>query len=129
MGVVFFHPPQGFRTSFFKEVVEGVLAKERKSDFSVSLVFVNEKESQELNLRYRHKSKATDVLSFASNEEKYLGELVICPACVQKGEKELLRVVIHGLLHLLGYEHEASQKKAFVMKQKEERYLNQGTNG
>jgi probable rRNA maturation factor len=129
MGVVFFHRPKGFRPSFFEKAAGRVLAGERKSDFSVSLVFVSKKESRELNFRYRRQNEPTDVLSFPSDEERYLGELVICPACVQKGEKGLSRAVIHGLLHLLGYEHEAGQKKAFLMKQKEERYLNQRTNG
>ena len=63
--------------------------------------------------------------------EQELGEIVICPQEVKKNaqrfnsafKKELVRVLIHGILHLLGYDHEKGKKEAEKMSEKEEYYL------
>jgi len=92
-------------------------------DSSVSLSFVDEKTSAELNSQYRGKTSATNVLSFPceypeslSNliEHQPLGDIVICPAIVEQEAvqqtKELqshwAHLLIHGVFHLLGYDHE-----------------------
>jgi probable rRNA maturation factor len=75
-----------------------------------------------LSRRYRHKNYATDVLSFSYGEvmvdkRLFLGEIVIAPEvafnqAVRYGvspHKELRQLVIHGILHLLGYDHETDQ--------------------
>ncbi|MBI3274033.1 MAG: rRNA maturation RNase YbeY, partial [Candidatus Colwellbacteria bacterium] len=93
-----------------------------------------------LNKKYRHKNKATDVLSFFGGDyfftpggsEKYLGEIVVCAAVVKKNAKlarvpysrELAHILIHGTLHLLGYEHESSAKKLEEMHSREEEIIN-----
>lgn len=66
----------------------------------VSIVFVGEKRMRDLNKKYRHQDKVTDVLSFGDE----LNEIVICPAVI-KTKKELTKILIHGILHILGYEH------------------------
>jgi probable rRNA maturation factor len=84
----------------------------------------------ELNRRYRGKNRVTDILAFP-NKEIGLGEIVICLREVKKNakkygltfEKELSKVLIHGILHLLGYNHEESEKEAERMRKKEEYYL------
>lgn len=89
-----------------------------------------------LNLKYRGKNRATDVLSFPAHpvfwEIGYLGELAICLPVLRKQAKELghtaeaeLEVLItHGLLHLLGLDHEKSVRQAGVMARWEARLLN-----
>jgi probable rRNA maturation factor len=87
------------------------------------LVFVDRSEGQALNLTYRKKNYATDVLSFAPIEDDFLGELVFCtPVLVNQSrehglslEDELIYMLIHGLLHLLGYEHEKNKAQARQM--------------
>ena len=79
---------------------------------SVNVVFIDEKEMQTLNSEYRKKDSVTDVLSFNLNTKELLGEIYICPQYVSenfKAEKfteEIIRLIIHGLLHLIGYDHE-----------------------
>ncbi|MDO8473995.1 MAG: rRNA maturation RNase YbeY [bacterium] len=112
-----------------KKIGKTILGKERKGHLDLSVVFLKEPKMQELNRVYRGKDKPTNVLSFAQ-EELGLGELVLCPAVIRKDARkygitfkaELTRIFIHGLLHLVGYDHEkdADFKK---MSQKEEKYL------
>ena len=96
----------------------------------ISLVLVNDKDIKGLNKEYRGKNEPTDVLSFGG-EGDFLGEIAICPKVVKKNakedksnfKKELVFVFIHGVLHLLGYEHEAGGEKEHLMKAKENFYL------
>jgi probable rRNA maturation factor len=78
------------------------------------IVFVDEERGRELNLQFRKKDYATDVLSFTSQDPCCLGELVLCPQVLQRQAEENQHsfadesryLVLHGILHLLGYEHE-----------------------
>jgi len=118
---------------FLKKIAEKVLKSENKKEADLSIVLVGLKRIKTLNKRYRRKDRVTDVLSFPFEEKKNLGEIVICFQVVKKNakrfsstlKKELARVLIHGLLHLLGYDHERSKKEAEKMKKKEEYYLSQ----
>jgi probable rRNA maturation factor len=87
---------------------------------SVTICLVSSAEIARLNRRYRHKPGATDVLSFpsstsfASSTSAYLGDLAISPATARRNARrfgrslsdELRILVLHGVLHLLGYDHE-----------------------
>lgn len=113
---------------FFKKTSGKILKKEKKS-LELSIALVGTKKIKQLNKKYRKKDKITDILSFSYNGS---GEIVICPQEVKKNagkfgstfKKELLRVLIHGILHLLGHNHEASKKKAKEMEKKQEYYFN-----
>lgn len=87
-------------------------------DGEVCIKIVDEAESQFLNLTYRNKDKPTNVLSFPLMsddfiETEHLGDLAICAAVVEQEAKEQdkpinhhwAHMTIHGLLHLLGYDH------------------------
>ncbi len=88
-----------------------------------------------LNRRYLGKDRATDVLSFpapaALRSQGFLGELLICDSVLarqarehghsMKTEETIL--LIHGLLHLLGFDHEAGPRQARVMKDWEQKLL------
>lgn len=77
------------------------------------VVFVTRPEMKRLNHLYRGKDYATDVLSFSSADPTAVGELVICPAVIRSQSKrtglsergELGYMVVHGVLHLLGFDH------------------------
>ena len=89
----------------------------------IVFVLVSEEEIKELNQKYRKKNKPTDVLSFEPSEKKFLGELVFCPQVVSMQarehgflfKEELAYLVLHGTLHLLGYDHEKEDKEAQKM--------------
>ncbi|MFA5355541.1 MAG: rRNA maturation RNase YbeY [Candidatus Paceibacterota bacterium] len=108
---------------FLKKTGTRILKKEKRSDLSVSVAFVGQSRIKDINKKHRGKDKPTDVLSFYYGD---LGEIVICPEIVEKSgsfKKELTKVFIHGLLHILGYDHEKNQKEARLMRQKQDYYL------
>jgi probable rRNA maturation factor len=80
----------------------------------VVVALVSDVRVQQLNARYRAKDTATDVLAFAAEEPGFLGEIVIASGVARRQAREAghsiqveLRVLaLHGLLHLLGYDHE-----------------------
>ncbi len=97
----------------------------------ISMVFVSVKEIRSLNRKFRNIDKATDVLSFESDEDGagYLGDIVLCPEVIQKYarkfseefERELIRDIIHGIMHLLGADHKHSLNMVepmFVLQEK-----------
>ena len=104
----------------------------------ISILLTNDEDIRILNRDYRKKDKATDILSFSqlegenSIEPQTLGDLVISTetAKVQAKKyqhslmKEMTRLIIHGTLHLLGYDHEkVSQSTAQKMRRKEKAIL------
>lgn len=129
---------------FFKSIVESALvrlgAADKKSELGIQLV--EPERSRELNNQYRHKDKPTDVLSFPLNERpadnelnEYgilpLGDIVICLSVARHQaeesrvplKEELARLVVHGLLHLFGYDHERSEADEKTMSNLEEDIL------
>lgn len=104
---------------FVRRVIQSVFLSEGVKNAEISVAFLNENEIRDINKKYRSRNKATDVLSFLLDQEKMIGELIICPIKV-KGE--LSEVLIHGSLHLLGYDHEKSKKERDLMRAKEEFY-------
>jgi probable rRNA maturation factor len=90
---------------------------------SLVIVFVESGEMRRLNKTFRSKDYATDVLSFDATDPESLGELVLCPEVIQRQAKEhelsdfaeYAYMVLHGILHLLGYDHEKDDKAAREM--------------
>ena len=116
----------------FKKTAKMILKGENKKEANLSIALVGQGRIRELNRRYRGKNRITDVLAFL-NTDMGLGEIVICLKEAKKNakrygltfEKELSKVLIHGILHLLGYNHEESEKETERMRKKEEYYLSQ----
>ena len=80
----------------------------------VAVAVVPDRRIRELNRQYRHKDAATDVLSFPADEPGQLGDIVIALGVARRQARsaghslstELQVLALHGLLHLLGYDHE-----------------------
>ena len=115
---------------FLRKVAKKVLKDENKGGADLSIALVGQGRIRELNKKYKRKNRATDVLAFP-DQNLGLGEIIICLREVKKNaerfksslEKELARVLIHGILHLLGENHEKSEKQAKKMEIKENHYL------
>jgi len=102
----------------------------------LSVVFVSKIKSREINLKYRKKNYATDVLSFSQKvKARGLGEIILCVSVLQKQAKEhdlsftkeMDYMIIHGFLHLLGYDHEKSRKEELKMMKLQDRLFEQLT--
>jgi len=98
-----------------------------QGDYVISLRCVDESESSAINQQYRGKKPATNVLSFPANvpnsmqsilKFELLGDIVICPQVLALGadsqgkslEGHWAHMLVHGLLHLLGYDHESLEE-------------------
>lgn len=124
---------------FLIKIAKKVLLKEKISaKRNLSIALVEASEIKKLNKIYRGKNKETDVLSFGKLKNEPVKfkdfsepEIIICPKDVWSNakkekelfKKELARVLVHGILHLLGYDHERGENSAKKMFQKQEEYL------
>ncbi len=96
----------------FDSLVKKILKKERVKG-KINIVLVDDEAIRRLNKKFRKKDKATDVLAFPMGEEGIRGDIAISRETTKKNAKsygasyksELKRLVIHGVLHLLGYGH------------------------
>ena len=85
-----------------------------KSETSATIAFVSDKRIRELNRQFRGVDKATDVLSFPAEEKFNLGDIAVSvdTAAMQAKENgltlkdEISQLILHGLLHLCGHDHE-----------------------
>ena len=80
----------------------------------VEIMFVGYDEIKDLNKKHRNIDAPTDVLSFPQEQfkeakENILGSIVICTEVVQQKNEDMQDVIKHGLLHLLGYDHEENE--------------------
>ena len=112
-----------------------ILSSESIEDSNINLSFISSEEMQELNKQFRGIDKDTNVLSFENQDisrehTKVLGDIAICyPYVVNEAtvsEKDLdshiLHMFIHGILHILGYDHE-NESEADNMESKEIEFL------
>lgn len=113
----------------FKKWVSLVLGHQPSQKTELTIRIVDTAEIRQLNAEYRQKDKPTNVLSFPSEipeafslNVKYLGDIVICAPVVVDEAKQQGKVAIahwahltiHGVLHLLGYDHEQEQEAAVM---------------
>ncbi|MBI5370048.1 rRNA maturation RNase YbeY [Candidatus Uhrbacteria bacterium] len=97
-----------------------------KRTYAVSIAFVSPSAMRQANRRYRKKDRVTDVLSFSLSD--HLGELLICYSQAKRQAREMghsIRdeitfLLVHGLLHLFGHDHERSTqaKRMFNLQEK-----------
>lgn len=131
--------PEPLDLSAFERLATYVLEKEEVFETAeLSLAIVDVEEMASLNERYRGVKGATDVLSFGcdepcavpGDEPITLGDVVIAPEVAERQaaeyghtvEEELNLLLVHGILHLLGYEHEGDEDAA-VMQERERALL------
>jgi probable rRNA maturation factor len=129
------------KAAWLKNIVRLVQKAENVNEKSeMGLVITGDEEIHKLNLKYLDEDRPTDVLSFPMNEQLetapvfvkvpdgklHLGDIVIsCPQAVKQADehghpvkREIEILLIHGILHLLGYDHDVSKRKS-VMRHRE----------
>ena len=126
-------PELVLKRAYLKKVVETSLRHiATQSNCEIGIACVDNAESQQLNLEYRGKDKPTNVLSFPSDlpdemaailDSFPIGDLVICiPVVLQEALDQqktpiehFTHMLVHGTLHLMGYDHETSEQDAAEM--------------
>lgn len=121
--------------SFLDNVIKRTLKHEKVKNANFSIVFVDEEKIQDLNKNYRNIDKVTDVISFAFednerlvyNSMRFLGEIFICIPRMKEQAilyghsevRELAFLTVHGLLHLLGYDHmeKSDEEEMFALQE------------
>ena len=125
-------------TAVVKKSVLQIMAYLGCSEQELSVVFSNDRVLQELNRTYRHKDRPTNVLAF-SQSPTYAGEptstmlgdvIVSLPMAAREAhdlnqslEERVIYLLLHGILHLLGYEHEGSAAQRRHMEALEQEVL------
>jgi probable rRNA maturation factor len=124
--------------SKIKKEVQKILENLDFHNSEISILFTSDKHIKELNVAYRKKNKPTDVLSFSQIEGDFpnlnttiLGDVVISvDTAIRQAadfghsvEKEIFTLLIHGILHLLRFDHEQSEEDAKIMRSKENELL------
>jgi len=120
-----------------KKAAEKTLSVENSEDCAVSILLTDDSEIHRLNKLYRNVDRPTDVLAFAMREgedgelnSEILGDVVISLTTAERQadeyehslEEELSLLVSHGILHLLGYDHE-EKDDMLIMQQKQNEVL------
>lgn len=115
-----------------------ILSLLEQTKAELSIMFVGDRRMKQLNTQYRGIRRTTDVLSFESaipfipdDADNVLGDIVISVPKAEAQAKEygsgfydeINRLLIHGTLHLLGYDHEQTAYKARKMRKKEEELI------
>jgi probable rRNA maturation factor len=113
-----------------------ILSDVGEGSAELGIMFVGDQRMRGLNRRYRGKDRTTDVLAFATREALHssaelLGDVVIAvPTAARQAkqgqrslDEELMVLLVHGILHLCGYDHERSEKEARRMHRRERMIL------
>ena len=101
--------PENYLEKKLKKLSKKPYFKKKKQEFSILLT--NNKKMKNLNSKFRKKNKPTDVLSFQTNDNIYIGDIAISYEIVNKRSKlsnffiEFDKMWIHGYFHLIGYDH------------------------
>ena len=111
-----------------RRIAAALLVELKQNRAELSIALVGDKEMRPLNRRYREKNQTTDVLSFFIEEQPQpgaalLGDVVISVEQARRQaqernktlKSEMVTLLIHGILHLLGYDHERSARQAKIM--------------
>lgn len=101
-----------------------------RGDAELSVLLCDDEVIRRLNREYRHRDTSTDVLSFPQGEDRLLGDVVISvPTAARQAADahhalttEVARLLVHGVLHLLGYDHHSAGEAA-EMQAEEDRLL------
>ena len=115
-----------------RRVVAGVLAGERRKA-AVSVTFLGRDAMRRLNAQHKGRDVPTDVIAFtlAGPRGARVGDVYVCPWVARREaaargipvREELIRLIVHGTLHVLGHDHPEAGREASAMWRRQERYV------
>ncbi|HAR62238.1 MAG: rRNA maturation RNase YbeY [Candidatus Margulisiibacteriota bacterium] len=123
----------GMKKKDFEKLLRAItrflMKKNNCNETEVNIVFCDNEYIKQLNSRYRDKNEPTDVLSFSFDDREFLGEVYLSLEYIAEHDKmigkdyvqEIGFLLIHGLLHLLGYTH-YDEENSIKMKDQEQYY-------
>lgn len=124
-----------FLQQLFSVGTRNIKAFQRLTNPELTIVFLNDQQMMTYNRDYRNKNYATDVLSFPVNQtvdgKHYVGDILIsldrtaaqAQSAGHSSKKELRILLVHGVLHLLGYDHETDDGQMNRLERKMQRVL------
>jgi probable rRNA maturation factor len=106
-----------------RRLLRALMRRLAVTERSVAVVFGSDQRLRDLNRRYRHKDRPTDVLSFPAGEGDHLGDIAISSETARRNARaagrsaalEARHLLIHGFLHLLDYDHETDDGEMVTM--------------
>jgi probable rRNA maturation factor len=120
---------------YLNNVIDIALKEENVKNAIFSIIFVSEERIHEINRDYRGIDRVTDVISFAFEDTpdriyddfRFLGEIYICiPRMIEQANmyghsemRELAFLTVHGILHLLGYDHMTKEEEEIMFSKQE----------
>ena len=117
-------------------LAQAILSSVDEASATLSVVLIGDRAMRDLNRRYRKKDRTTDVLAFSTREgpgpsSVLIGDVVISVPTAAKQTRQLGRslddeltaLLVHGILHLCGYDHERSERDARHMQRREQLIL------
>ena len=126
------------KESFFKKICQAFPKKYKflNKKVSLTLLLSNNKNIRKLNKDFRNKNKSTDILSFPFqrkikiSKQTYIGDIIISYDYIDKPKsqslkyfkKKLIKIFIHGYLHLLGFDHKKNNDYKKMLKEEEQIY-------
>ena len=127
-----------FPAHALRKIAQAILVLVGRAEAELSLALIGNADMQKLNAQYRGQDYPTDVLSFPTDEtlppvHRVLGDVIISVQMARQQAKErgrttdeeMVTLLIHGVVHLLGYDHERSAEDARVMKRLENKIYRQ----
>ena len=122
-----------FNKLSLKNAITFVLRKLKLSSKTIYITFISDYKMKKINNEYRQKNTSTDVLSFnyENSSNNVMGEILIsmnyCKKNILKNKnslsKEVIILSIHGILHLLGYDHDSVENEKIMFELQEKLYL------
>lgn len=113
-----------YSKKFIEKITDTILKNENIKKFNISIAYLTKEDLREINKKYRKIDRTTNVISFLYEKKPFLfGEIIISDYHVIIKKEDFLKLYIHGLLHILGYDHMKKSERD-NMREKENFYYN-----